>query len=252
MYGEYLKSKINTVKRCRIFKKERGMTLVEVVIAFFVLSFVTLIMVQSVMMSMRAAELNKSRTEAIALANTELEEIRLRNYSEVGIIGAVGGDPEGSLESESVVDYNGTEYIIRRTVTWVDGEYSYKLIEIEAENDDMTVPVSVVTQLYPKFGEGGPPLADYPPVTDLTISGTRIQIWIWVSILLLQLDWSEPEAANTIDYYEIYRDGSLYRTSNITRWGTAFMSGDHTFYVVVVYDDGMRSDPSNVVDTRDL
>lgn len=248
MYGEYLKSKINGLKRCRVFKKERGMTLVEVVIAFLVLSLITLAMVQSVMIAIRATEINKSKTEAIALANTELEEIRLRDYDEVGIIGAPGGDPEGSLESESVVDYNGTNYTVRRTVTWVDGEYSYKQIEISAVNGEMTQEISVVTQLYPEFGEGGPPEVPYPPATNLTISGIRIFIWY----LFVELDWEAPDTSTPIDYYEIYRNGSLWRTSNLTRYYVGTVTGNRSFYVVVVYDDGMRSDPSNTVSTGDL
>lgn len=251
MLLEFFKLKINLIKNCRFFKNEKGLTLVEVVIAFLVLALVTTVTVQGVMISIRANEINRAKTEAIALANTELEDIRLMSYSNIGIVGATGSDPEGELESVSIVDYNGTNFTVNRSVTWVDGEYSYKQIEVSAVTDDMEVPISVVTQLYPEFGEGGPPPADYPPVTDLTISGVRSG-WFIIFILLLQLDWSAPEAANTIDYYEIYRDSSLYTTSNLTRWGTALMLGDHSFYVVVVYDDGTRSDPSNVVSTTDL
>ena len=133
-------------------------------------------------------------------------------------------------------------------VTWVDGEYSYKQIEISAVNDKMTQEIAVVTQLYPEFGEGGPPEAPYPPATNLTISGIRIFIWY----LFVELDWEAPETSTQIDYYEIYRNGSLWRTSNLTRYYVGTVTGNRSFYVVVVYDDGMRSDPSNTVSTGDL
>ncbi len=249
MLGKYLKSKINIFKKCRILKKEKGMTLVEIVIAFLILSLVSLAMVQSVMIAIRATEINKSKTEAIALANMELEEIRLRDYDEVGIIGASGSNPEGSLESESVVDYHGTDYTVRRTVTWVEGEYSYKQIEISAVNDKMPEEISIVTQLYPEFGEGGPPLAPYPPVRNLTISG------FWLLFWFIELNWDEPETETIVDYYEIYRDGSQIDTTNLTRYSDSFFDWrhrDHTYYVIVVYADGYKSDPSDEVSTEDL
>ncbi len=95
MKKEYFHSSKNkNINKFR-FKSQKGMTLVEVVIAFLVLVVVTLIMVQGIMIATRAAEINKAKTEAMAIANNEIEEIRLRNYGEIGIEGASAGEPEG-------------------------------------------------------------------------------------------------------------------------------------------------------------
>ncbi len=238
MFGRYLKSKL--IGNQGVFNDEKGMTLVEVVIAFFILSLVTLLMVQGVMIATRANEINKSKTEAIALINNEVEEIRLRDYDEVGIEGAPEGEPQGSLEAESEV--NG--YTVKRKITWVEDEYSYKQIEISADNDEMTEEISVVTQVYPHFGEGGPP-PGHPPVTNLAVDG--IWFFIWIEI---QVTWDAPETEASVDYYEVYRDGSSHDTTYNTSYTEYLVAGrHHEYYIVVWYDDGECSDPSETVST---
>ncbi len=238
-------SKVKNIKKPDI-KNQKGLTLVEVVIAFLVLVIVSLIMVQGVMIARKATERNKARTEAMALINNEIEEIRLRSYSEVGI---VGGDPEGGLEQESEI--NG--YTIKRSVEWVEGEYSYKQIEISAQNDKMNEEVTVVTQVYPSFGEGGPPSVPYPPPTNLIIE------YDFTIIILrsIGLNWEKPDTETPIDRYEVYRkkgSGSYQHrgSSNITRYVDSFLElgvGTYTYYVIAVYTGETESDPSNEVTT---
>jgi len=231
------------------FKNQKGMTLVEVMVAFVVLVIVSLIMVQGVMIATRAAEINRSKTEAMALINKEIEEIRLRNYNEIGIDGASAGEPEGELESESVID----GYTIRRTITWVEGEYSYKQIEIGAQNNKMNVEVTMVTQVYPSFGEGGPPSVPYPPPVNLII----VYDTKFLLLRIIDLNWEKPDTETPISNYKIYRKkGSgaySYRaTSNITRYTDQFIelgTSNYTYYVTAVYGDGTESERSNEVTT---
>lgn len=237
-------SKNKNIKKISIGSQE-GLTLVEVVIAFLVLVIVSLIMVQGVMIATRAAEINRSKTEAMAIANNEIEEIRLRSYSEIGIEGASAGEPAGNIEAESVI--NG--YTVKRSVTWVEGEYSYKQVEVSAINDKMNDEVTVVTQVYPSFGEGGPPSLPYPPPVNLIIE------YDFTVIILrsIGLNWEKPDTETPINTYRIYRkkgSGSYqYRgSSNITRYVDTFLEfgvGKYTYYVIAVYTDGTESEPSN-------
>jgi len=227
-------------------KNQIGMTLIEVAIAFFVLSIITLIMVQGVMMARKATDLNKAKTEAMAIINNEIEEIRLRNYSEIGI---VDGNPDGEIVEQSII--NG--YTVTRKIDWVEGEYSYKQIEVSAKNDIMKAEVSVVTQVAPSFGEGGPPTAQYPPPRNL-----KIEYDFTVLILRsIGLNWEKPDTETPLDRYDIYRkkgSGSYSKrgSSNITRYSDSFIEfsvGKYSYYAIAVYQDGTESEPSNVVTT---
>jgi len=241
----YSYSSNNNNKKSLDIKNQEGLTLVEVLIAFLVLIIVTLIMVQGVMIATKAAEINKAKTKAMAIVNNEIEEIRLRSYGEIGIEGASAGEPEGSLEAESIID----GYIITRDVVWVEGEYSYKQVEIGAINDKMNEEVTVVTQIYPSFGEGGPPSVPYPPPTNLIIE------YDFTIIILrsIGLNWDAPDTETPISSYKIYRKKGTgaygYRaSSNITRYVDSFIEfgvGKYTYYVTAVYADGTESEPSN-------
>ena len=237
--------KCKNIRTC-IRADQKGLTLIEVVIAFFIVALISLLLVQGLSISTRALQINRSKTKAMAIINEEIESTRFRDYNEVGIIGATGGDPEGYLESESTID----GYTVRRNVTWVDGEYSYKQVEITAINEDMNEEVVIVTQLSPVFGEGGPPSEAYPPPVNLEISGFWL-LW-WCNV---ELNWDAPETDTVIDYYKVWLDDSYIENTYITREFESIFDWqrrNHDFYVTVVYQDGYESEPSNVVYTDDL
>ncbi len=231
-------------------KDQAGMTLVEVLVGFFILGIVTLVMVQSVSVANKAMLTNRSRTKALALLENEMEETRLRSYSEVGI---TGGNPDGTMEPLSTIDLDGEEFIVTRSVDWVEGEYSYKQVEISAKCDNVNEEITIVTQIAPTFGEGGPPTAPYPPPTNLVIE-YDIKILIFRSI---GIEWKEPDTETIVDYYNVYRrkGSGAYGFRNkayvsrydetFTEWGT----GVYTYYVTAVYIDGTESEPSNEVTT---
>jgi len=241
-------SKVKGNKRLGL-KDQNGMTLVEVLIAFFVLGIVTLVMVQSVSVANKAMLANRSKTKALALLENEIEQTRLRSYSEIGIS---GGNPDGTMEPLSTIDLDGEEFTVTRSVDWVEGEYSYKQVEISAKCDNVN-EITLVTQIAPTFGEGGPPSIPYPPPTNLVID-YDFKIFIIRSV---GIDWEEPDTTTPVDYYKVYRKkgsgayglrGNAYVSrydETFTEWGT----GVYTYYVTAVYTDGRESEPSNEVTT---
>jgi len=246
-----IKKYINLLKfkeiRDRLKSDQKGLTLVEVIIAFFIITLVAVVLIQGVAVSTKTLKVNKAKTEAVAIINEEIEKIRFRDYSDVGIVGATGGDPEGYLDSVSTVG----DFTVNRDITWVDGEYSYKQIEITVASDMMHEDITMVTQVSPIFGEGGPPNPIYPPPANLTITGFRA-IWWFV-----ELNWETPETDTVIDHYRVWRDDSPVDTTYITRdfdtvFGGFWWRIDYDYYVTVVYQDGHESEPSNTVDTDDL
>jgi len=231
---------INWLKRKQ--RDCRGYTLIEVLVAFLIIALISIGLIQTTVVNTRATSLNNAKTEAMALLNSEIEEIRLRSYDDIGIDGATGGDPVGELEGETVVG----DYTITREVTWVEGEYSYKQVEVKAESDRLSREVTLVTQVYPVFGEGGAPLEAYPAPENLEVEfNYTILFWRYIG-----LNWDAPDAANPIDYYNIYRNGSLRTTSYTTRADdTGSRWSTYTYYVTAVYEDATESDWSNVVTT---
>ncbi|MEA2015615.1 MAG: prepilin-type N-terminal cleavage/methylation domain-containing protein [Actinomycetota bacterium] len=233
------------------FKDQRGMTLIEVLVAFFVLAIITLAMVQSVSLANKAMLTNKSKTKAISLIENEVEEARLMSYSEVGIS---GGNPDGEMEPQSTIEVDGEEFVITRSVNWVEGEYSYKQVEISAQCDKLNNEITVVTQIAPTFGEGGPPSAEHPPPTDLVIDYDIKLIFI----RSIGLNWEEPDTETDIDYYNVYREkgdggyGDPHAKAYVSRYDETFFefgTGVYSYYVKAVYTDGEESEPSNEVTT---
>ncbi len=149
------------------------------------------------------------------------------------------------MEAESVID----GYTIRRTITWVEDEYSYKQVEISTINDKMNEEVTVVTQVYPSFGEGGPPSATYPPPVNLIIEYD----FTIIIIRSIGLNWEKPDTETPISTYKVYRKkgSGAYQylgSSNITRYADSFLEfgvGKYTYYVTAVYADGTESERSN-------
>jgi len=243
-------SKIKKSRKLSL-KDQKGMTLVEVLVAFFVLAIITLVMVQSVSVANKAMLTNKSKTKAIALIENEVEETRLRSYSEIGIS---GGNPDGEMEPQSTIEVDGEEFVITRSVDWMEGEYSYKQVEISAQCDKLNNEITIVTQIAPTFGEGGPPSDPHPPPTDLIIE-YDIKLIIFRSI---GLNWEEPDTETPIDYYNVYRKkgsgsyGSPHAKAYVSRYDETFFefgTGVYSYYVTAVYDDGTESEPSNEVTT---
>jgi len=126
----------------KLLKKQEGFTLIEVIVAFFVVSLLTAILLQSTVTALNTVKINKTRTIALAIANEEIEKIRFMDYNDVGIF---GGNPSGTLQSQKITDDN---YTINYYVTWVNGENSYKQVKVNVIKDPMKKKVEVITWIY--------------------------------------------------------------------------------------------------------
>jgi len=127
----------------KLFKKQEGFTLIEVIVAFFIISILAAILLQSTVAALNTVKINKTKTIALAIANEEIEKIRLMDYNDVGIF---GGNPSGILQSQKITDGN---YTINYYVTWVSGENSYKQVKVNVLKDPMKKKVEVITRIYP-------------------------------------------------------------------------------------------------------
>lgn len=129
-------------------KRECGMTLVEVVVAFFIIAIVSTVLVRGTITAVNTVRVNKSKTEALAIANEKMEILKSLDFEDI-LITEVNEDWTDSY-SELSEDVFNVEY----EVTWANDEVDgAKQIKISVSGDELNVPVEVVTQLYPAAGE---------------------------------------------------------------------------------------------------
>ncbi|MGM0368597.1 MAG: type IV pilus modification PilV family protein, partial [Actinomycetota bacterium] len=146
-FHQVLWAKLHNVKK-KLKDGEKGLTLVEVVIALLIISIITAIVIHSSIMAIDTSEYNKTKTIALSIANEEMEKIRAMDYGDIGI---VGESPEGTLESEAV---SPEGYTINYDVSWIEGEDSYKQVAVSVFKQPMKVDVEVITQIYPSESSG--------------------------------------------------------------------------------------------------
>ncbi len=223
---------------------ESGFTLVEIIIAFFLIAIITAIVIHSSIMAVNTSKYNKTKTIAISIANEEMEKIRAMDYENIGL---VGGTPEGSLENEII---NSEGYTINYNVSWVDGEENYKQVSVSVFKEPMQEEIEVITQIYPSGSDSSTGSTDaYPTPSNLSIADDD---WDGTTRTIV-LAWSAPETDLIIVEYKVYRDGSLIGSSDDLSYidnpgGTA----SYNYYVSVVYDDGTESGPSNSVASTEI
>lgn len=96
---------------------EEGFSLIETMFAAFI-AFVVLTAIFSVIVvSSQVNRASRSDVRATTLANQVVEQARSLPY---GMVGIVGGDPEGQLIASETTVVAGITYTIEREVTWVD------------------------------------------------------------------------------------------------------------------------------------
>lgn len=231
---------LKKIKKYGAEKKESGMTLVEVVIAFALISLITVVLIQGTSTAVKTLRINKARTESIAVANEKIELIRAMDYGNIDI---TLDNPVWVSENPELLD---SDYTITYNVTWVSGETdSYKQLMVTVQKDSMNNPIKVVTQIYPAAIITS--VLEYPPPEFLNIeydtgSGSNREI---------KLVWVAPDTDNNVVSYNIYRDeiniGSSPMEVYIDNPGS---NKDFIYYVTAVYDDGTESIKSNEEQTE--
>ena len=64
-------------------KAEKGMTIVEVVIAFFIIAIISTVLIRGTIAAVNTVRINKSKTEALAVANEKMEILKSLNFDDV-------------------------------------------------------------------------------------------------------------------------------------------------------------------------
>ena len=226
-------------KKYTKYRSCNGFTLVEVLIAMFLIALMAVGLIQGTTVAINAVERNKEKTKAIAVANEKIELLKAMDYEEIGLTSENPGW-DMVFPELSKVGYNIYYYS-----TWVDDEEdSYKQVMVSVINTNMSVPVEVVTRIFPSLGNAPEAEPGYPAPRDLVIdydSGNGANREIGLS-------WTVPDTERVIDRYIVYRDGELLGFA-LTEVYIDHPGDDneYIYYVTTLYDDGTESDPSNSV-----
>ena len=241
------------VKTSKRLKENNGMTLVEVVIAFFIIAIVSTVLVRGTVTAVNTMRINKSKTEALALANEKIEIIKAIDYSEIIITEEDDEDNPWTSYYTELPYAIEDEFDILYDVTWVGGDSNgYKQLKVSISGGYMNVPIDVVTQLYPPVGEEATIVNIYPPPDDLKLdsdNGNPREVHI---------SWDAPDTDKEILGYNIYRDAEFpdINPENSIPSITFFYDhlildddSEYTYYVTAVYEGGTESVKSNSVIT---
>ncbi|MGM0365588.1 MAG: prepilin-type N-terminal cleavage/methylation domain-containing protein, partial [Actinomycetota bacterium] len=216
-------------------KNQEGMTLVEIIIAFFIISLITGVVIHSSILAINTSRINKTKTLALAIINEEIEKMRAMEYDELGL---VGRDPEGVLEEEVTT---GDGFLVTYSVSWADEDKTYKQVSVSAYKEPMLKNLEAITRIYPlsAIAQNGEEPGQYPPPQNLALEQINSDIL---------LSWESPDTDLTINEYRVYRDGSLIDTTmNLNYTDSPEQSQSHVYYVTAFYSDNTESEPSNEV-----
>lgn len=114
----------------------KGFTLIEVLIAIFVIGTVVTGMFGLFTVTMRSSQDSERRIVATALANERMEMVRNLPYAEVG---TVGGVPAGPLVQEETVMRSGGPYVVRTDIRYVDDPYDGYIPGISQGHDPVII-----------------------------------------------------------------------------------------------------------------
>lgn len=124
------------IDRGRCAGQARGFTLLELVIAAFVIAVVFTGLFGLLLLTMRSAHDAERRVVAVALANERVELVRNLPYVQVG---TVGGVPAGPLLQSESVERNGTTYAVRTDIRYVDDLFDGAVGGRVEEDEQMTI-----------------------------------------------------------------------------------------------------------------
>lgn len=240
--SEMLKRRyIGLYKIIKDYRSCKGFTLIEVLMAIFLIALVTIGLIHGATIAATALKANKEKTKAVAVANEKIEFLKAMDYGDIGL---TAEDPGWEMEFPELSE---TGYSIYYYSRWVDDEQdSYKQVMVSVANSEMNVPVEIVTQIYPTLGNTAEPESGYAAPVDLSVdydtgNGADREVGLL---------WTEPDTENTIDSYNVYRDGDSISTVPTEMYiDNPGDDEDYTYYITTIYDDETESDPSNSVTT---
>jgi len=237
-------------KTSKRLKEKNGMTLVEVVIAFLIIAIVSTVLVRGTVTAVNTMRINKSKTVALAIANEKIEILKAIDYSKILITEDDGSNPWLSEFQPDLAEIEG-EFTISYLLTWVDAGMDgdvdiYKQLKVSVFGDYMTVPVDVVTQLYPPVGEEASIGNIYPPPDNLRVISDEGE----GESRLIILNWNAPDTDKGVSGYNVYRGGDFLKYSIIESCpDSPNDNNEYTYHVTTVYDDDIESVKSNSVST---
>jgi type II secretory pathway pseudopilin PulG len=222
-------------------KNESGMTLVEVIVAFFIIAIISTVLIRGTITAVNTVGINKSKTGALAAANEKMEILKSFDYSDI----LITEGNEGWTDSYPVL--SDDVYNIAYSVTWANGEAGgYKQLKVSVSGEDLKMPIEVVTQIYPPAGEEATGGNIYPPPENLKIDsdtgeGAEREIL---------LSWLGPETEKTITKYNVYRNGSITGFALSEYYpDNPGDDNDYTYSVTAVYESEIESAHSNSIST---
>ncbi|MCA9366049.1 carboxypeptidase regulatory-like domain-containing protein [Candidatus Kaiserbacteria bacterium] len=145
----------------RVRMQQRGLSLIELIVASAVITLVFGTLFVSVQYMLELIGTSKAKAGATALAVEELEYIRSLPYNDVG---TVSGVPSGAIEPNSTTTLNNITYAQRVLIEYVDDEadgfggsdenailadYKRVKVEISWQGRDGTESVSLVSNIVP-------------------------------------------------------------------------------------------------------
>lgn len=131
-------------------RKNKGFSLVEVIIAIFILSIIVASTVGAFLFSTKTTLDNEIRMNTINIANETIEKIRALPFSEVGTKFLredgtyIDGDPAGDILQEEIRQINGIDYLVKVNINWEE-QADWDLAG-NAQWDYKSVRVSVTPQ----------------------------------------------------------------------------------------------------------
>ncbi len=157
-------------RQCFCTKNNRsGFSLVEVLVGVAIFVIFAVGIYSGIQFVFKVVYQSRLRIIETAVLNEQIEIIRNMSFYDVGI---VNGSPAGVLDSVVTTTRNNIDFTITRTIRNIDDPYDgviggdpndtapadYKLVEIEIICDTcvQSIPLTMTTQVAPKFLEGDP------------------------------------------------------------------------------------------------
>jgi hypothetical protein len=232
-------------------RKEQGMTIVEVVIAFFIIAIISTVLIRGTITAVNTMRINKAKTEAIAIANEKIEIMKSIDYLDMPIMSGTEEEYDDLIAVFPELDIPSGDFSVDYEVVWANDEVNgCKQVKVSISGEDLNVPIEVVTQFYPPAGEEATGGNVFPPPEELVIlsdTGTGTE-------RVVDLQWLKPETEKTIYRYFLYRDNdepiivSLV-ADTVNYSDSPYDDLQHSYYVTAEYESNIESVASNIVST---